>query len=172
MTYMMTYKEISEKEALIGSQYGKERDFWLEKLSGELVKSFFPYDHEPTNGNKYRIYSQQYQFSPAISAKLAALSKGLDHRLHIILSAGLAALLHKYTGSSDITFGVPIYKQEVKGDFINTVMAIRNQFEDNISFKDLLLLVRQNTTEAAENQNYPIEALLKRLNMPDLSPII
>jgi len=78
----------------------------------------------------------------------------------------MTLLLHKYTGQTDIILGTSIYKQESEGHFVNTVLALRNRSDDRMTFKDLLLQVRQTILEANENQNYPIETLLYRLNIP------
>jgi len=73
-----------------------------------------------------------------------------DNRLHMVLAAGVVVLLDKYTykGSKDIIIGVPIYKQEIEGDFINTLLALRNRLTEGMSFKELLLEVRK-TVRAA-----------------------
>jgi amino acid adenylation domain-containing protein len=61
--------------------------------------------------------------------------------------------------------GAPIYKQEITGKFINTILAIRNKLEREMTFKELLLQVRATFLEATENQNYPIETLLYKLDI-------
>jgi amino acid adenylation domain-containing protein len=96
------------------------------------------------------------------------LSNKDDYALHMILTAVLMALLHKYSGSTDIILGAPIYKQDndTKGDFVNTVLAIRSYIDGSATFKDILLQVKQAIIEADENQNYPIEKLLNQLNLP------
>nr|NIM14698.1 amino acid adenylation domain-containing protein [Candidatus Aminicenantes bacterium]NIM81428.1 amino acid adenylation domain-containing protein [Candidatus Aminicenantes bacterium]NIN20828.1 amino acid adenylation domain-containing protein [Candidatus Aminicenantes bacterium]NIN44614.1 amino acid adenylation domain-containing protein [Candidatus Aminicenantes bacterium]NIN87430.1 amino acid adenylation domain-containing protein [Candidatus Aminicenantes bacterium] len=65
----------------------------------------------------------------------------------------------------DIVVGAPIYKQEMEGDFINTVLPLRNRLDHHMTFKELLLEVRQTLTRAAENQGYPMEVLLEELNL-------
>ena len=36
--------------AIAASQKNKERDYWLKKLSGELVKCYFPHDYYQSGG--------------------------------------------------------------------------------------------------------------------------
>jgi amino acid adenylation domain-containing protein/non-ribosomal peptide synthase protein (TIGR01720 family) len=153
------------KLVIAANQKSKEREYWLNKLSGELVKSTFPYDNNsmPT---KFNMQAVRFSFSREIYSKLMTLSNGSYHKIHMILTAGLTALLYKYTNNQDIIIGTPIYKQKLKGDFINTILVLRNQLESQTTFKQLLLNIRQTLFEAMENQNYPIEILSDHLNMP------
>lgn len=157
---------ISEKEALIVNQYGKERTYWLNKLSGELVKSNFPYDYANTAKNTGIFKSVSFRLPDAIFAELIELARGRHHRLHVFLMAALMGLLEKYTGNKDIIVGMPIDRQDTEGNFINTVLVIRTRLENNMNFKDLVLEVRDTVLAASENQNYPIEKLLYQLDIP------
>jgi non-ribosomal peptide synthetase component F len=163
-------RNISGKIGLAVSQYAKEGEYWLSKFSGDFKKTGFPYDHSPSFRERQEEQQKKdvikFQLTRPCASTLVELSKGLDHRLFMILSAGLVALLHKYTDSKDITIGSPILKQETEGDFINTVLALRIQWDRCITFRELLLnRVRQTIVEADKHQNYPIEALLHQLNM-------
>lgn len=101
-----------------------------------------------------------------LAASLLKVSKNSPIRLHIILTAGITLLLNKYTGNNDVVTGAPIYKQEVEGEFINTVLPLYNKVEPGMAFKGLLLHVSQTVREAVENQNFPVEVLLYKLNIP------
>jgi len=163
---MKTYVRLSEKEALLANQYGKERTYWLNQLSGELVKSNFPYDFAESVKNPGRIESVSFRFPDKVFAKLIELGRGRNHRLHVFLMAALTGLLEKYTGNKDIIVGMPIDRQDTEGNFINTVLAIRSRLEDSMNFKDLVLQVRDTVMAATENQNYPIETLSYQLDIP------
>ncbi len=161
-------RDFLKEVAAAGDHKNKERDYWLKKLSGDLVKCYFPYDHKhkKKEDKKNLINEAEFVFSGDLFLKLMQLSKGNDFMLHMILMGGLIVLLNKYTGSSDIILGAPIYKQDVEGEFVNTVLALRNQLNEDMIFKELLLQVKQTIVEATENQNYPIETLLYHLNLP------
>jgi amino acid adenylation domain-containing protein len=171
MNYHDEIKNVTQtgdyREALFAaSQYTKERDYWLKKLSGELTKSSFPYDHKRTSANQFKMTPVEFALDRELFPKLMKLSRGSDPNLHMILTAGLVLLMNRYTGSKDIILGATIYKQEKETGFTNTILPLRNQLPDNISFKELLLMVRQTITEAVENQSYPVEQLLDKLNVP------
>jgi amino acid adenylation domain-containing protein len=152
------------------------RDYWLNKLAGEPVKSTFPCDYikEKKPGQSKPFETISFGFAGELFERLMKLSNGFDYSLHMILVAGVTVLVEKYTGSKDIILGAPIYKQEVNASFINTILAIRNNLEPHMTFKELLMQVRQTFMEATKNQNYPIETLLYQLGIesaPDEFPL-
>lgn len=157
--------EIDGEERFIASQYTRERDFWLKKLSGELARSGFPYDFERIGKNERKMDAVECGFPTALVERLIKASNASDSRLHMILAAGLVQLLYKYSESRDIIIGIPIYKQDVEGDFVNTVLTLRIQLDHDMTFKDLLGRIRQTIVEANEHLNYPIESIPHELGM-------
>ncbi|UCH92156.1 MAG: amino acid adenylation domain-containing protein [Candidatus Aminicenantes bacterium] len=160
----MRHESISGEVVAAASQNIKERNYWLEKLGGRLERAFFPYDY-PQTVHEGKMDIITFQFSNEISSRFMQLSKQLDYNLHMILIAGIVAILEKYTASNDIMIGAPIYKQKDEGRFINTFLVLRHQIEEARTFKELLLLVRKTLIEAVEHQNYPLETLLYKLNI-------
>ncbi|NIO87699.1 MAG: amino acid adenylation domain-containing protein [Candidatus Aminicenantes bacterium] len=158
----MRSRDFSGQMTLAASRYGKERDYWLNKLSGEPVKTGFPSDHSNT-GCKREV--KHITFRGRLFDRLMKVSKSSDYMLHMILDAAVVALLGRYTSNRDIIVGMPIYKQPSEEEFLNTALALRHQLEDHMSFKELLLRVRQTVIEADQHQNYPLETLLYQLNM-------
>ncbi|MCP5106418.1 MAG: AMP-binding protein, partial [bacterium] len=164
----MISKSSSDRLAIAAEQNIKEREYWLEKLSGDLIKSSFPYDYKhgsqtsPAAGSATVTVS----FPPELFEIVTKLSGGIDIKLHMILVTGLFVLLHKYCGNKDIIIGSPILKQEFDGEFINTVLVFRNEVDGNACFKDLLLQVRETIIDANEHQNYPMDILAEQLNVP------
>ena len=150
---------IDGEEKFVAGLYARERDFWLEKLAGDLEKSYFPYDFERTGKNNRLMESVPFPLPEILEEKIIKASNGSDPRLHMILAAGLTQLLNRYTGSRDIVIGVPIYTQEVEGNFVNSVLTLRNRLEECMNFKDLLNRIRQTIIEADEHVNYPVESI-------------
>ncbi|MCP5053848.1 MAG: amino acid adenylation domain-containing protein, partial [bacterium] len=163
------FKRNYDKLAAAADHNVKERDFWKERLAGSPDKSYFPYDgiaNSPAPdvpGAAMNIIEPV--ITPRLNEQLKKLSKGSDVKIHMVMTAGLTALLEKYTGNRDITIGSPIYKQEVIQDFVNTVLVLRNRLEENITFKELLLSTRKTIIDSTNHQNYPIEILLDQLNI-------
>lgn len=158
---------IASKKLLVANQSSKERNYWLQKLKGELTLTRFPIDQPINNLQKRVLNFLNFSIKESIFSRLIELSNGFDYTLHMILMASYIILLHRYTGNDDIIVATPVYTQEKAGEYINTVLALRNQIKPEMTFKDLLLHVRQNMIEAVENQNYPLETLIYKLNLSE-----
>jgi amino acid adenylation domain-containing protein/non-ribosomal peptide synthase protein (TIGR01720 family) len=152
--------------AIAAHQVDREKSYWLQKLSGELIRSHFMGDDTPNVLSDSLRDTLQFTFPQAISKMLTELSNASSQRLHMILTAGLMTLLYKYTGNEDIIIGTPVYRRKNQGKYLNTILPLRNRVNGEMSFKDLLLEVRQTMIEANQHQNYPFELLPDLLNLP------
>ena len=142
----------------------KEEKFWMSKLSGELLVSRFPADSIKNVADKTARNIIKKTVPGEIYKNLLKISNNSDERLHMILAAALSILLCKYTGNEDIIIGSPIYRQSNTGEFINNMLTLRSSLNEDMTFKELLLQMRQTIYEAVEHQNYPVERLYSRLN--------
>jgi fengycin family lipopeptide synthetase D len=158
-----------DKRAVI-SRDSREKDYWLEQLSGDWVKTNFPYDYNYLDGDIKKTTPDRinYQFDGECFERLMKLRNDVDINLHMIFVAGVAALLYKYTNRPDIIVGTPVLNQESedKDNFINTILPLRHRIHPGITFKELLLHTRQVIVEATDNQNCPIETLFHQFNRP------
>ena len=151
---------------IAAAQNTRERDFWLNQLGGELAKSSFPYDYKENDiaTAEVNIDSVNFTFPGEVTVQLMEISKGDLYTINLVIITGIFLLLYKYIGNNDIIIGMPIYKQDIQGEFINTVLPLRNRIEKGMTFKEFLLQARQTINDAVENQNYPIEILAEQLN--------
>jgi amino acid adenylation domain-containing protein/non-ribosomal peptide synthase protein (TIGR01720 family) len=148
-----------EKKLVAAAQKTRERDYWQNRLAGQWEKALFPYDN-PADREETR---KTVTFEVPEIERLTALSRGNDYTLNVILQSVLILQLFRYTGNEDIIIGTPTFKQEVEGDYINTVQILRNRLEPSMTFKSLLMAARQTVVEATENQNYPAEIIPDQL---------
>jgi len=163
---LMAKQKISREVALAAAQHIKERDYWLGKLAGDLKKSAFPQDNSNLSFSHATLKEFTFYWDSELFSGLIELSKGNDHTLHVILLTGLTILLYKYTGNIDIIVGTPIYRQSTPGELTNKLLAIRNRLEPGVTFKELLIQVKQSILEALANQAYPLELVPEILEIP------
>ncbi len=159
-----------DKLALAASQKLKEKVYWTNQLSGEVVSSHFPFDYTHTGvegeeREEKALKEMNFRLDDPLYTRMMEIGSDSAFTLHLILTAGLAALLYKYTDQDDIILGTPIYKQAKEGEFINTILPLRQRLHENITFRDLLLKVKESMAEAVEHQSYPIELLADRLKL-------
>ncbi len=145
--------------------YKKEHQYWLHKLAGLPDKSCFPYEQHKDLHRERRIETIPFVLDPAHAGKLVQISNGSDARLHVLLLAFTSVWLLKYTGQTDIVLGTSIYRQHSEEDFINTVLPIRVQVHNDMRMIDLISLMKQTVSEAAEHQNYPFGLMLKQASV-------
>ena len=163
-------KNYSREVVLAADKYGKEKEYWVNKLSGEWEKSVFPYDFRETRKTSRHMSVFKFDFSEALNSGLLKLSNASDLNLHMIFTAAVMILLGRYSNNTDIVIGTPIYRQDIEGEFINTVLVLRNSIAGNITFKEFLIQLRQTILEAVENQSYPIEMVMEQLNRKGVGP--
>lgn len=160
---MKTYND-GYKKSVAAAEFLKEEKYWTNKLSGDISPSSFPYDNAKTGHQPPDERTYPFELAGPLLERLEQLQNGSIPRLHMILLSGLVILLHKVTGDNDIIVGFPIQRQDSNARFINTLLVLRNVIADHMTFKELLLQVRQTVVEAVEHQNYPLETLPFRLN--------
>lgn len=166
------YKDYSAwlQAQLEAGMYETSKTYWLNKFEGELPVLNLPsYRTRPKiqtyNGDVY-----VHHFSESFLKKLKTFSRTNDVTIFMTLMTGVNALLSRYTNQRDIILGIPIAGREHPdlenqiGLYLNT-LAIRTQFEDNESFKNLLSQQKRNLFEAYEHQNYPFDELVSELNI-------
>lgn len=156
----------SERQLIAANQNIKEKRFWLNQLADIPEKASFPHDFRCGDSHRRDGKEFRFKFSGRIFTRLIKLSNDSDVRLHIILVTLVMILLNKYTNRQDLVVGTPIYMQDIKGEFINTVLPLRTRLGGSRTFKEFLLQVSQTVLASSEYQNYPMETLLYQLNIP------
>jgi tyrocidine synthetase III len=165
---------------LAAGQRQDEKNYWLQKLAGIDGGSRFPYDRNRDNTHHRSTQQVTFQFPQELCTSLINLSGDSHVRLHMILTAGLNALIYNCLQSFgtedddsainqsqlDVIMAVPILRPDSGSEFINTVLILNNQLTDRINFKQLLLQVRNTISEAIKYQHYPVEVLAQQLDMP------
>ncbi len=147
-------------------QYAQEREYWLRKLSGDQTRSVFPYDIRPGGGGKEARDTLSFAFDEGLLQRLLVVSNHSDVRLFVALLAGVATLLAKYDDRDFVQLGAPIYRQEVSGKLVNTVLPLRYAIDPAKPMKESLLEVSRGLYDANRHQNYPMETLLYKLGIP------
>ncbi|MCK5057810.1 MAG: non-ribosomal peptide synthetase, partial [Candidatus Aminicenantes bacterium] len=109
-------------------------------------------------------------FSEELTGKINSLALSSGVTLYMALLAVYNILLFKYTGCRDILVGTPLAGrnhpdvENVAGLFINA-LVMRNYPANHKTAARFLDEVKQNTTAAYENQDYPFGDLLDKLGV-------
>ncbi|MBK4203178.1 amino acid adenylation domain-containing protein [Bacillus subtilis] len=166
------YKDFAEwqNQLLIGEVMEQQETYWLEQFKEEV-----PVLQLPADGSRAMEWSSEGQrvtcsLQSSLIRSLQEMSQQTGTTLYMVLLAAYNVLLHKYTGQEDIVVGTPVSGRNhpnidsMIGIFIQT-MGIRTKPQANKRFTDYLEEVKRQTLDAFENQDYPFDWLVEKLNV-------
>lgn len=164
--------DLSKNNELLvaANQKIKEKNFWQERLSGDLVKIGFPADLTGPlageTGSKNEILSFSIPHETAAGA--LKISGGSDLRLFVVSASALTLLLQRYSGQNNIILAAPVNRGQAPADMnelINTMLIVRSALNEHMTFKELILGMGKSLYDAAEHQNYPLHLLPQLLDL-------
>jgi len=166
------YKDYAawQLQQLSGGKAEHDKTWWLARFSGALPVLELPGSKARPAIKTYRGALVRKNIDSSTARAMKALVKGQGCTLFMGLLAAITALLHRYTGLCDIIIGAPIAGREHAdlegqiGFYVNT-LALRVQFNDDVSYNDLLGEVRRTTLGAYEHQRYPFDELVEALKL-------
>ncbi|MCX7923870.1 MAG: amino acid adenylation domain-containing protein [Clostridia bacterium] len=161
----MKMDKYSQNLILSSGKFDNEKNYWLDKLSGEITINTFPEDYSYTKDERGKKESISFCLPDTTSGKIISMSNNSDYGTFMVLLSGVMYLLHRYTGAEDIIIGSPVLKQKVKANYINELLLLRSKLIETITFKEFLLNIKQTVTEANNNQNYPMSKIDEALNL-------
>ena len=159
-----------EKDFLQSSKIQEQEKFWLDMFEGELPVLNMPTDYPRPSKMSFKGDRVYFEVNRDLTQKLSLLSSTRSSTLYMILMASYNILLSKYSTQDDIIVGFPIAGrtqkdlESVVGMFVNS-LAIRNKVDGTKTFAEFLESVRTNVIGSYENQDYPLEGLIQKLNI-------
>jgi non-ribosomal peptide synthetase component F/thioesterase domain-containing protein len=154
-----------QQARLANDDFAAQRDYWRQKLAGDLPGLDLPYDR-PRGATPNISGDVRSRVLPAELVRAAtALGAGESASPFMIFLAVFQALLHRYTGQGDFLVTSPSANRE-RGDFASLVglfvnpLLLRANLQDDPTFRQLLGRVRHVALEAFSNQDIPFESLL------------
>ncbi len=156
----MEIKNTTEQTS--NDRFQKQRAFWLKKLSGNIGWFGLPYKIIKDKKKIVEYGKEIFYVNTEAYNLLEKLSNGSDMKLYMVLCAVIKTLIFKYSGNRDCIIGAPILKQNIEGEFVNTLLILRDEIETDDTFKELLLKTRSTVVESYENCNYPLTQLLSQ----------
>ncbi|MCC5608946.1 amino acid adenylation domain-containing protein [Nostoc sp. CHAB 5834] len=144
-----------------------QKIYWLNQLSGELPETNLITDYIRPVVYSGKNKSISFQLSQDLSAAIIKLSHNSDLSIYLVLLSALSILMNKYTDSKDIIIGSPVYQLEWLNNNSNKIIPLHISVDKNLTFKDLLLQVKETTIGAYSHQNYAVDELVQLLNLPN-----
>ena len=152
------------KEArLAPTDISAEIEYWKEQATRAepvvpRLRRRRPEEFRPRTGSFY------FDIEGEVYRRLRTLTGGELFLQYAAVTAAVTLCLHRYSGSSPIAVGCPALASSDEPDAQN-VLVIVNDIEDQTTFREFLLNVRQTLLEAHARQNVPLASLLSALGI-------
>ncbi len=157
-----------QQEQLQGEILESHLSYWKRQLADAPALLELPQQHARPAVQSSRGARSTFLLAPPLVTALQSLGQSEDASLFMVLLAVFQVLLHRYTGQDDIVVGTPIANrtraeiENIIGFFVNT-LALRADFSEKPTFRELLKRVRATTLEAYTHQDLPFERLVEAL---------
>ena len=169
-----------QRERLAGQRLDDEIGYWRQRLAGAPPALALPTDR-PRPAQLGDGGGQCIRFLPSrLMSAVTALARAERVTLFAALLATFQALLHRYTGETDLVVGTASacrILREVEpliGYFVNT-LPLRMTLDDDPTFRELLRQASRVSREALSHQELPFERLVAAIapeRRRDRSPIV
>ena len=147
----------------------KQEGYWLNVFEGEIPVLDMPADFERPLKLSYEGALHNFNIDEEVYKGLKKIVEQTGSTLYMVLLAAYTILLSKYTGQKDIIVGTPIAGRNhadlkgIVGFFVNT-LVIRSYPLGEKTFLEYVYEVKDTMLNAYENQDYPFEQLVEKVN--------
>jgi amino acid adenylation domain-containing protein len=153
--------------SVLHKSFKDEKDYWIRKLERDIEVTELPADFARSSGGEVELASFDFALSADVCARLSKLAGDSPFLIYAALMAGLQVCLYKHTGARQIKVGSPARVKD--GEAPINALAIVGEVDSNISFRTLLMSVRETLIEGYAKQNYPYDRLLRDLNLDGIT---
>lgn len=152
---------------LKGPEGARQEAYWERRLAGELPTLNLG-DRPRPAVQTFNGAVHAFSLDATLTRRIHALARAEGATPYVVLLAAFQALLHRYTGETDILVGSFAHGRtrpelaKTIGYFVNPVV-VRASLAGGPTFRSLISQVRQTTLEALEHQDYPFPLLVERM---------
>jgi amino acid adenylation domain-containing protein len=151
----------------LGEKWASDRlEYWRKTRAGSNIDLDLPADRARPALGSYRTDSIRFEIDAKSMDELRALAQRENTTPCSAIHAAFTAVLHRYTGNEEIALGVPDSWRahpdfdELIGSFSNTLIVSTKVLPD-LTFRELLLHVRDTRSEAFEHRHLPFEQAVR-----------
>lgn len=166
------YKDYSvwKNRQLLSYAVGEQERYWLDVFRGEIPAVELPTDFKRPVIQNYEGSRMYFSLNRELTGRIKELAKETNSTVYTVLFSAYSILLSRHTGCEDIVIGTSSTGRShfdlmnLVGMFVNT-LAIRCYPGGEKSFKEYLDEMKVRLLTAMENQDYPFELLVEKLDI-------
>jgi hypothetical protein len=159
-----------QRRWLEAGEQARQLEYWQAQLGDEHPVLELPLDHSRPAMPSYRGTRYEFAVDGQLTEQLRATGQQHQVTLFMLLLGAFNALLHRYTGQTDIRVGVPIANRnraEIEGligFFVNT-QVLRTRLDGQTRVDALLQAIKETALGAQAHQDLPFEQLVEALKL-------
>jgi hypothetical protein len=159
-----------QRRWLEAGEQARQLEYWQAQLGDEHPVLELPLDHSRPAMPSYRGTRYEFAVDGQLAEQLRATAQQHQVTLFMLLLGAFNALLHRYTGQTDIRVGVPIANRnraEIEGligFFVNT-QVLRTKVDGQTRVDALLRAIKETALGAQAHQDLPFEQLVEALKL-------
>jgi amino acid adenylation domain-containing protein len=159
-----------QRERVTGAVLDEQLAFWKNKLSG-LQTLDLPTDRPRPPILSFAGALHAVRLPPALTVRVRAAAQQFGVTPYMLMLSAFAALLHRYSGQTDIAIGAPLAGRPepetelLVGFFVNSVL-LRIDVAGSPNFAELVARVRETALDAFTHQDLPFEKLVEEIRPP------
>ena len=154
-----------QKRQMAEGGFAGDLGYWKEKLNGSPALLELPADRPRPNVNSYRGARVRFPVGSSLVQLLRDCSRDEKISLFTLFTAALDVLLFRYTGSEDISLGIPLADrdrpelQSIIGFLLHT-HVLRTQLPGKMTFRDLLAQVQKGVLDLYTHRAPPFDQVV------------
>src|SRR5215213_9155427 len=140
----------------------EEKEYWVDRLSSVRGLAHLKPDQSAPAADRDKF---TFTFSPDLLPKLVKLTGDSQLLLYAAMLGALKVCLYTYTENKQIVVGSPPRLKDSDAPPVPNALAIIDQVDSSMSFRQLLLQVRETLLAAYAHQTFPFEQLISSIEI-------
>ena len=157
-----------QRERLAAGGLDRERAYWRGALAGAPATMPVLAGRERPAKPTYRGDAVEISLPAELHEGVLALGRRLRASPFMVYLAAFKALIHRYTGGTDLLVGTPVAgrrgpdEEQLVGYFVNS-LPLRTDISGSPTFEELVRRVRGTALNALDHQELPFEEIVREL---------
>ncbi len=150
-----------DKALFTMGEFQEAKEYWLNKLAGDLKGSAIPADFPSAAG--YRPATVCFELNENLAAQVFQTGKNQDLAIFIILLSVYKVLLYKLFEQEDTVVPAPVYFDGTIEELSHQYVVFRDKLHDGLTCREVLSAVKGTVLDGYRNQHFSAAKILELL---------